>query len=373
MRFGFKKPVLLALFLGMFTCLDSQVLQAQTKDGTNSKPKYEDVSFLTVDGLRLFGNWYRGNKGKNSDAVMLLPNFKGEVAKGEWNTLAEALQAEGFSVLAFDFRGHGKSKSIKTFEEPKRYVDVYSFPWNKLAGVSQMTNPLGLKSIDATKFNSAIYPYLVNDIAAARKFIDNRNDAGECNSGRISVIGDRDSCGLGMAWMGTEFKRIAIYPKNTFDIAPYNHYGSKDLVAGVWLSYRNGPGGTLTVVNNAIQADNVAREIIKDKVSMAFIYGDGDRESQSMARKWFDKWGIPNTATDDPRIAKYMIEVKNGKSLLGINLCDPSKNLDTIKIIVEFMVKTQKKQLAGSDWVQRNANTDVPMKTSLDIYGLRNP
>lgn len=368
MRSGIRFLSLAGLMAG-FLLFAGMPASAQEK----KKQKHDDVSFITTDGLRLFGNWYIGGKGRGSDTVLMLPNYKSEFSKGEWNTLAEELQKEGFSVLVFDFRGHGKSKSVKTFDNMKLFNDTYANPWNKLAGV-----PTGLTSppkggIDVARFRPAIFPYLVNDIAAARKFLDAKNDAGECNVGHFHIIGDRESCGLAMAWMGTEFQRVAVYQKTAFDLQPSNHFGSRDLVSAVWLSPQPLGGSTLTLINNLVQSDPTARDVIRDKVSMAFVCGDGDTASIAQARQWFSKWGIPANAKDDPKIGKYLVEVKGGKTLAGINLVDPSKGLDTMKQIVEFLKATQKKNLSGTEYLSRNVNSEPPIKVPLANFGIKDP
>ena len=155
----------------------------------------DDVTLETCDGLRLNGTWYAGNQ--NSDTVIMLHAYKSATqSKGEWQSLAKALNTAGFAVLTFDFRGHGKSALAKAMSDKKKFCDVNTYPFNKYCG--EPLNPNTIKAIDVKKFLPNYFPFLVNDIAAARRFVDQKNDNRECNSGRLYLIGDRETCSLGM-------------------------------------------------------------------------------------------------------------------------------------------------------------------------------
>jgi pimeloyl-ACP methyl ester carboxylesterase len=64
----------------------------------------QPVTFPTEDGGLLYGDLY----GQGDRAVVLAHG--GQFNKGSWKPQALRLQASGFRVLAFDFRGYGKSK-----------------------------------------------------------------------------------------------------------------------------------------------------------------------------------------------------------------------------------------------------------------------
>jgi pimeloyl-ACP methyl ester carboxylesterase len=63
------------------------------------------VSFPTEDGGIIFADLY----GKSERGVVLAHG--GQFNKESWAKQARAIEAEGFKVLAFDFRGYGKSRS----------------------------------------------------------------------------------------------------------------------------------------------------------------------------------------------------------------------------------------------------------------------
>lgn len=62
-----------------------------------------EVTFTTSDGVTLYGNVY----GQSDQAIILAPMYPGEQAG--WQPFAQALAAQGFRALTFDFRGYGSS------------------------------------------------------------------------------------------------------------------------------------------------------------------------------------------------------------------------------------------------------------------------
>lgn len=63
------------------------------------------ISFLTLDGVKIVGNWFPA---KNGAPVVLLLHMM-PATKESWNDFAAKLNAAGFSALAIDLRGHGES------------------------------------------------------------------------------------------------------------------------------------------------------------------------------------------------------------------------------------------------------------------------
>src|SRR6516162_2546831 len=87
----------------------------------NSDDKIESkrVHFPTYDEVELSGSFYRstpvGKRDKDA-VVLLLHDFQhikgGGSTEDGWRQLAGQLQKEGYSVLSFDFRGFGNSKTV---------------------------------------------------------------------------------------------------------------------------------------------------------------------------------------------------------------------------------------------------------------------
>ena len=64
--------------------------------------------------------------------------------------------------------------------------------------------------IDASRFPNKYFFQLVNDVAAAKSFLDSRNDSGELNSSDIYVVGAGEGATIGALWMASEFSRKRI-------------------------------------------------------------------------------------------------------------------------------------------------------------------
>ena len=267
-------------------------------------PKPDRVKFNTVDGVTLEGNFYPGSLGKKGDTFLFLHQLKtGFSSQDGWANLAVALQEKGHSVLTFDFRGHGESRSVAP--------EFWSLTDDPLTGMpgnphNRVLNPTNLASRRATSINAATFPAkyfftLVNDIAAAKMYLDERNDKGECNSSSLYVVAEGDACPLASLWMASEFsrKRVEIATSgpmlqvgNVFRnpriiqnerITKTNPPEGNDLLAGIWLSYKPG------ILGQTVPSDRWLRETTlnrgKNRVQALFVYGAKDTEAKNNARR----------------------------------------------------------------------------------------
>jgi len=80
-------------------------VEGSAQVSTNDPGAFQEVSFETSDGGRIFANLY----GRGSDAVVLAHGAAFD--KESWDDLATRLAAEGYRALAIDFRGYGKSQA----------------------------------------------------------------------------------------------------------------------------------------------------------------------------------------------------------------------------------------------------------------------
>ena len=86
-------------------CIATAQVQAPSPAFSNEKPeaKVEHMSFATEDGGLIYADLYG-----NSDRGVVLAHG-GRFTKESWRPQAQSLARAGFWVLAFDFRGFGKS------------------------------------------------------------------------------------------------------------------------------------------------------------------------------------------------------------------------------------------------------------------------
>jgi len=86
--------------------------------GAEQTQNFREVSFKTADGGKIVANLY----GEGSHGVVLA---HGAVFNKEsWNKLATTISKEGYSVLALDFRGYGKS--VPGSQGQALYLDVFA-------------------------------------------------------------------------------------------------------------------------------------------------------------------------------------------------------------------------------------------------------
>jgi pimeloyl-ACP methyl ester carboxylesterase len=92
--------------------------EAEKAESPAPKAASVEVHFTTEDGVEIYADYYKG-KGEEPPAVILL-HMRGEDRKS-WNPIIDKIVAKGYTVLALDMRGHGKS--TKKGEETLNYKD----------------------------------------------------------------------------------------------------------------------------------------------------------------------------------------------------------------------------------------------------------
>jgi hypothetical protein len=279
------------LLLGL-ALLAAALLPASAVQGQAQKKKDDSkaVSFDTADGVKISGTLWPGQGGKRDAVVMLLHNFdlkKGGSSQQEgWSRLAKSLQADGYTVLSFDFRGFGDSKSVN-----ERF-------WSNRTNM-QLVRGGNRKpdTIDHSKFTSPYMPYLINDIAAAKAYLDRRNDAGQMNSANVILIGAGEGAALGALWLKNECRRRRDTNIPPLGLPQLAGPEISDIACGVWLSIRPGFNNRVSAFTRGAlyEAGNT------HKVPMAFIYGAQDTSSKTLSEgfvrsvKGANAKGLPNT------------------------------------------------------------------------------
>ncbi|NJE09839.1 alpha/beta hydrolase [Thermococcus sp. MAR1] len=83
---------------------------------------YEDVEFTTEDGLKLSGWWI--DNGSNKTVIPLHGYTRSRWDEVYMKDTIEFLLKEGYNVLVFDFRAHGKSEGKYTTVGDRELLDV---------------------------------------------------------------------------------------------------------------------------------------------------------------------------------------------------------------------------------------------------------
>jgi pimeloyl-ACP methyl ester carboxylesterase len=330
----------LALSLGAGA---DRVSAADDKDKGNSVR----VQLPTCDGIELNGTFYANTK---KDAVVILlhnidPRKGGGSHQDGWDALAAKLQAQGYAVLSFDFRGFGSSKSVT--------ATFWKFAHNSTIRGARAKSD----TIDQKDFPPSYYLALVNDIAAARAFLDRKNDARELNTSNLILIGAGEGATLGALWMAAEMRRQRdLTPQNLgVDalgqavqplIPKLDDPEGKDLAAGIWLSISPTLAGlnVSSVLRNDLE--DVARE---GKVPTIFMYGKNDTKSGDLTLNYL------NAIQRGKRGEKIELRNTGEKAVAGTELSGSkllSDRLRTISFIVDRLNSIMEDR-GSKEWKKR--------------------
>lgn len=324
----------LAALCSLLLTGDERLSAADDKDNIESKR----VHFPTFDEVELSGTFYRsmpssGKKDKDA-VVLLLHDFRhdkgGSSQEDGWRPLAGRLQREGYAVLSFDFRGFGGSKSVS----PKFWKFAHN---QRLRGAGRSAPPA---SIDQKSFSAGYYITLVNDIAAARAYLDVLNDAGDVNSSNILIVGAGQGAALGALWMASECRRQkdptsdrvmeGRLPDWTNPFKSFSQPEGDDLGAAVWLTIS--PKLETRLLGAPLKSAIV--DTAKNaKISTCFLYSKKDDDAMRLTKGFLTALGTDGKKTDQKGIKEKAIV--GAGDLSGSKLL--SGRLKTTDNIVEFL------------------------------------
>jgi pimeloyl-ACP methyl ester carboxylesterase len=141
-------------------------------------PEPEDINRETKDGVALKMTYFAGTLGKKSVPVILLHGWDGQ--RGDMEGLALRLQSLGHTCVTVDMRGHGQSLKQKTRDKK--------------------TGELVFEELDRKEFR---LPHLLDmkaDIEVAKRFLLEKNNAGECNIEALGIVACDVMCSAAMQW-----------------------------------------------------------------------------------------------------------------------------------------------------------------------------
>jgi pimeloyl-ACP methyl ester carboxylesterase len=312
MHYAFKSCISSATLAAMFWFMPTAIAQTPEKSGT-------PVQFDSADKVELRGTFYASAKPK-APCVILLHNIGGNRHQKGWDELAKVLSKD-FAVLSFDFRGHGESTNV----DPAIF---WKSPGNSMIrGAQKMPSKISYKD-----FPDGYFPMLVNDIAAAKRYLDQQNDANTCNTSNIVVIGAQEGASLGALWIASEWQKPKYVRTALGDFVPDRRSTSTDgenIVAAVWLSM---PRRSKYLGNRDVQAWVVGTgHKVRDNVPMVFVYGKGDNGAATAAT---------TLLADMKKAGKDKLELtatreKEGK-FAGVDLLD-KKSLNTEEDITAYL------------------------------------
>ncbi len=146
----------------------------------------EVISLTTKDGVGLKVTYYASSLGKQATPVILLADRKD--SRSVYDNLAKRLQSPGkddnhksFAVLAVDLRGHGDSTKQSLPNGQTRQIDASKLGRKEVAAIVQF------------------------DMAAIRRFLVKKNDAGNLNLNRLSIVGAGLGASVAVNWAAIDW------------------------------------------------------------------------------------------------------------------------------------------------------------------------
>lgn len=357
----------MALPLTFITAVGLTSLEAPRVAAQPPEPVAE--TFRTADKVELHGLFHATAKDPSKAPVVVFlypPGADRDMTKGDWGSLAKRLNAEGYHVFQFDWRGHGKSTAIK---DPKLFwtnpflngagVNFNSYIKGGGAAKTPLKNDLSVKDLGAN--DKRYYPAYLTDLAAVRLHLDSKNDNKELNTSSIYIVGAGDAAALGMAWLTTEWKRPAFKPDiqllgfgaTGYEFVPQGLRGNfeeagADFGGAVWLTATRPTSISGGTIQSWVSRPQFAPKI-RENNPMLFLYADKDINGATSGKKQSEFYYNEVLVAEPKKGAAlekldqtYIREVKGGEQLQGVKLLGQNAVLKTEDTIVQYLAAIQK-------------------------------
>ncbi|MBY0514131.1 MAG: hypothetical protein K2P78_09505 [Gemmataceae bacterium] len=359
MRRWMAAPLVFAAAFGLSVAANPTPAAAAAQD---KGPTEETIP--TADGVKLRGLFHRSPVGGPNDPVVVLlypPGLDRSMTKGDWPGLIKMLNDKKFHVFQFDWRGHGKSTDI---------LDAAGDQTNPFAGfwANRVTGPYNVRYIKGStkkpvkndvfvkEVAPAYWPVYVEDLAAIRVHLDQKNDQGDLNSSSIYVIGAEDAATLGFLWMAAEWQRPGIHPLlgngQHYKLVPtqgivIDPEGGRDFAGAVWLS--GGRPANVPSINPALAQNWVKMSIkMRDNNPMLFLYGEKDANGKNAAGYFFEDVLVAkgNAGQGIKKLDQTFVRDVKGTNLRGVGLLGKNTELKTEDTIIAYLEQLQKERVA---------------------------
>ena len=305
----FASCLLLGLFLAGATAFGQ-------KKGDEEKeiPKPENISLETKDGVLLKATYYATTLEMKKRAVPIIMLHGWEGNRGEYHPLALRLQSQGYAVAAPDLRGHGQSTRYKLDNG-----DTEEFDLDKMKGP------------DVEK--------MVLDVEAVKKFLLEKNNAGELNIEALCVVGAQLGSLIAMKWSVADW--------NVQSLPSFKQ--GQDVKAMILLS----PVDTFKGVTNK---EPLAHPIVRGRLSTMICVGKEDAKAYGDAKRLhgaLQRFHGKPPADEKEAIKKQdLFFVEDATSLQGTALVR-NKGLQTPGDIEKFLYLRLSLKLDEYEWSER--------------------
>jgi pimeloyl-ACP methyl ester carboxylesterase len=290
---------------------DTQKRDVTARSSADDRTEPQLVNLQTDDGVLITGTYFPPPRpSKDVTPVILLHGF-GEKESIFFPTktehdLAFALQDRGYAVLTFDFRGHGHST-------------------RRAANQAADTNPKGApptNKIELSELRSPThFAALLNDIEVAKRFLLQKNNAGELNAGKLAVVGAEMGASLAIVWAFRDWQ----YPTQ----AGFSGKQGQDVQALVLVSPQYNFKGI---------SINSELTYMQKRIPIQVVVGRKDDKAFSDAKKMYQAAVRARPNETDSKLTELNTKVQAGK------LLNPDLELNVEREIADFLDATVKKK-----------------------------
>lgn len=282
------------------------------KDKDQEIPPPEDLSLTTTDGLELAVTYYPGTKGKQTIPVVLLHMLKQN--RNDYKDLAPSLQALGYAVIVPDLRGHGESKRLKGARKDE--------------------------TLKASTMPPAQFGLMVTrDMDAIKKFIWEKNNAGEMNIDKLCIVGAEMGASVAL-----NFTVADAIEQDQNPVARADYKLGRFVKALVLISPELSFRGLAVRANKGNVIPDVAMLIIVGKQDKKAL-NDATRIHGIFERFHPEPEGDTAAEKNDKRTLFF---VKLDTSLQGTKLLDPKFSVGAM--IADFLNRRLTKSEESRDW-----------------------
>ena len=228
----------------LFVGLPAAKLCAQESPTEESKPIFEDFFLDTSDGVKLKCRFFVGGRDKSTVPVLIVHGFGDQ--SNTYYPLAEALQADengGCAVILPDLRGHGESTEMIRNDE---VIDL---------------SPDRMRRDDVQQI-------VRRDLVAVKKFLVEKNNAGELNIDMLCVVAVDTGCVYAMNWILRDWTRRQLV----------GYRRGRDTKAFVLISPKQNH------LRKTIR-EPLRHPVVRGELAAMVVYGTKDAHSAGAARR----------------------------------------------------------------------------------------
>ena len=297
-------------------CCSLAILWAESASAQRGPKPPESLTVKTKDGVTLALSYYASSAGKEAVPVVMLPDWKD--SRNVYDTLARKLQEPGedddypsFAVITVDLRGHGDSTKQRAPNGAERELDAAK---------------LGRQDF------AAMY---TQDMEAIRKFLVDKNDAGELNLNNLTLLGSGMGAMVAVNWAFVDWSAPPLAVKKQ----------GQDVKALMLISPQWRWKGV------PIQ-ESIRHPGIREKVAFLMMFGKRNRSISSDVKRIHSAieryHPEPESPNDDPR--DLVVLPAGDNDLQGTQLLTEARAAgeeEIIKFLKTFVVS------AEHEWIKR--------------------